>query len=139
MRHVSTSHPVFPVDRQVGPDPVRDHPILRGTNQIQRLVIARPVQRLAATGRAKYVPDAAVIDGVQRHGDAERHTPTMAPTSHPRSAPFLQRGGSRIRTLEGISRRIYSPLPAILKRRRTLKSPACAPITIEPHAPMTAG
>jgi hypothetical protein len=41
-------------------------------------------------------------------------------------------GGSRIRTLEGISRRIYSPLPGRLERRRTLKSPACAPITTGP-------
>jgi hypothetical protein len=74
----------------------------------------RPVQRLAATGRAKYVPDAAVADGVQRGATG---TPIVAPRRWSRPAipgqgPFLQRGGSRIRTLEGISRRIYNPLVA---------------------------
>jgi hypothetical protein len=47
----------------------------------------RLAQRLAATGRAKYVPDAAVTDGVQRGATG---TPIVAPrrsvpTSHPRS------------------------------------------------------
>jgi len=73
----------------------------------------RPVQRLAATGRAKYVPDAAVTDGVQREATG---TPSVTPRRWsrpviPAQGPFLQCGGSRIRTLEGISRRIYSPLP----------------------------
>jgi hypothetical protein len=66
------------------------------------------------TGRAKFVPDTAVIDGVQRGATG---TPIVTPRQ--RSQPvitgqglFLLGGGSRIRTLEGISRRIYSPLHA---------------------------
>jgi hypothetical protein len=64
--------------RRAEPAPTRGEitQFYEGTNQIQRLVIARPVQRLAATGRAKYVPDAAVTDGVQREATG---TPSVTP------------------------------------------------------------
>jgi hypothetical protein len=81
------------------------------------------------TGRAKLVPDTAVIDGVQR-GATE--TPIVTPRRRPQpliagQGLFLLGGGSRIRTLEGISRRIYSPnTPACLTRRFTTSSRATA-------------
>jgi hypothetical protein len=72
-----------------------------------------------ATGRAKSLPDAAVTNGVQRGA-------TGTPTVTPHYGPWLSSqvrdrscwcGGSRIRTLEGISRRIYRSsvrhLPAV--------------------------
>jgi hypothetical protein len=67
-----------------------------------------------ATGRAKYVPDAAVTDGVQRGATG---TPIVTPQRTTRPVITGQGfscwcGGSRIRTLEGISRQIYSPLHA---------------------------
>jgi len=69
--------------RRAEPAPTRGEitQFYEGTNQIQRLVIARPVQRLAATGRARYVPDAAVTDGVQREA---RGTPSVTPRRWPR-------------------------------------------------------
>ncbi len=65
------------------------------------------------TGRAKSVPDTAVTLGVRR---GTTGTPTGTPSRRLRpiiagQAPFVVRGGSRIRTLVGISRRIYRPLP----------------------------
>jgi len=66
-----------------------------------------------ATGRAKSVPDTTATHGVQR-GATETQPVAPRPRARPVIAgqtPFLLRGGSRIRTLEGISRRIYSPLP----------------------------
>ena len=64
-----------------------------------------------ATGRAKSVPDS----GDPRcttgsHGDADRHSQRQTRTRHRRSRTVLLGGGSRIRALEGISRRIYSLL-----------------------------
>ena len=66
-----------------------------------------------ATGRAKSVPDTAVTHEVQR--GATGTTQPVAPRPRPRpviagQGPFVLRGGSRIQTLEGISRRIYSSL-----------------------------
>jgi hypothetical protein len=65
-----------------------------------------------ATGRAKSVPDVAVTNRAQREVTG---TLTVTPRRRLRSViagqtPFLLGGGSRIRTLEGFSRRIYSPL-----------------------------
>jgi hypothetical protein len=96
----------------------------------------RSVQRLAATGRAKYVPDAAVTDGVHREATG---TPSVTPRRWPRPVipghgPFLQRGGSRIRTLEGISRRIYSPLRVRSWARCTLRNPSAHPSPLT-HGP----
>jgi hypothetical protein len=74
--------------------------------------------RPPVTGRAKSVPDPAVTDGAQR---GARGTPTVTPRRRPRpifagQTAHLQRGGSRIRILEGISRRIYSPSLCAFRR-----------------------
>ena len=64
-----------------------------------------------ATGRAKSMPDTAATNGVQR---GARGTPIVTSRRSPQpiiagQRLFLLGGGSRIRTLEGISRLIYSP------------------------------
>jgi hypothetical protein len=74
----------------------------------------------ATAARARFVPDAAATAGVQRGATGK---PIVTPRRTPRPVipvqePFLLRGGSRIRTLEGISRRIYSPLPLAARATR---------------------
>jgi len=87
------------------------------------------------TGCAKSVPDTAVTNGVQREATG---TPTVTPRRRLRhiiagQTPFVLRGGSRIRTLVGVRRRIYRPLytsvndlPQILGKQRFLGNPPYA-------------
>jgi hypothetical protein len=107
----------------------RDHPTSPRRHQEMAqtpLDLVDPMQRPTACGetgnrrssppnhrpcqiRARYSGDQRSTVG--SHGDTDRHAPTKTSTVIAGQAPLLQRGGSRIRTLEGISPRIYSPLP----------------------------
>jgi hypothetical protein len=103
---------IFSVDRQVGFARRRSARSTTAPTRSNALSWHAPCPTAAATDRAKYVPDVAATDGVQRGA-----TGTPIVTSRRTHRPVISGqgrlcwcGGSRIRTLEGISRRIYSPL-----------------------------
>ena len=116
----------------------------RDTDTTPRLELSVQLQAASSpttpAARAKFVPDAAATDGVQR---GVTGTPIVTPQRIlPPAIAGLTTipagGGSRIRTLEGVRRRIYRPLPCNLSVVAYSTAPA-HPSSPGPHTPMTVG